>query len=160
MTISTRICLLLGLSWATMLASSAQACGDKVAAMGSGVPFDRVMSHHNPGRVVVFMNSAAASGDSDAQIGLVRLLERAGHHVSVVRSDKELVGALQSGPADVVLADIDLIAPPTQTALASTCVVRPTNRKNSALVHVVDDIIASRNSAGGHTCTASDRSGI
>jgi hypothetical protein len=158
MTISTRINLLLGLSWAFVLASSAQACGDKVAALGGGVPFQQVMAHHSPGRVVVFMNSSAADGD--AQIGLVRALERAGHHVSVVRSETELVGVLQSGPADVVLADIDTIAPSARTALAAACVVDPANRRTGSLVHVVDDIIARRNATGGYACAASGHPGI
>ena len=161
MTSSMRISLLMGLSLAALAIAPALACGDKIAALGSGVPFARVMAHHSAGRVVVFMNSAAAgnAGD-DVQNRLVRELERAGHHVSVVHSETELMSALQLSPIDVVLADISASAPPARAALAATCVIRPANRQPGHLVHVVDDIIARRNSAGDYSCAASGRQGI
>jgi len=149
------------LSLAAMAVSAAQACGDKVAALGSGVPFERVMAHHAYGRVVVFMNPGATSNLGDeAQNRLVRALERAGHHVSVVHSATELEDTLHSGPVDAVLADIDASAPPALTALSARCVVSPANRKAGSLVRTVDDIVARRNSAGDSSCATSGHPGI
>ncbi len=151
---------LLALGLATMLVSPARACGDKVAALGSGVPFDRVMAHHATGRVVVFMDSGATSDAGEVQNRLVRALERAGHRVRVVHTETELVGTLQGNPADVVLADITPTAPPAVTALATTCVIHPLNRKPGNVVRAVDDIVARRNSAGDNSCVASGHAGI
>jgi hypothetical protein len=149
---------LLVLALATMAAPAAQACGDKVAALGSGVPFERVLAHHASGRVVVFMNSGADSNAGD-EARLVRALERAGHHVSVVHSAAELEGTLHSGPVDVVLADINATSPPALTALAASCVLSPGNRKAGSLVRTIDDIVARRNSVGDSTCAASGHPG-
>lgn len=160
MTTSVRLKLLL-LSLPALGATAAQACGDKIAALGSGVPFERVVAHHASGRVVVFMNPAAMSNAGDeAQGRLVKALERAGHHVSVVHSAAELEATLHSGPVDVVLADIDAAAPRALTALAAGCVVSPANRKAGSVVRTVDDIVARRNPAGESSCAASGHPGI
>jgi hypothetical protein len=160
MTTSVRIKLLV-LSVTVLGVSAAQACGDKIAAMGSGVPFERVMAHHAYGRVVVFMNPGATSNAGDeAQNRLVRALERAGHHVSVVHSAAELEDTLHSGPVDVVLADIDASAPPALTALSARCVISPANRKAGSVVRTVDDIVARRSPAGDSSCAASGHPGI
>ena len=151
--IRTRLAVL---SLTAMAATAAQACGDKVAALGSGVPFERVMAHHANGRVVVFMNPAATSNAGDeAQNRLVRALERAGHHVSVVHSAVELEDALHAGPVDVVLADVNASAPSALASLNARCVISPANRKAGSLVRTVDDIVARRGSAGASPCAAS-----
>ena len=156
--IRTRLAVL---SLTAMAATAAQACGDKVAALGSGVPFERVMAHHANGSVVVFMNPAATSNAGDeARNRLVRALERAGHHVSVVHSAVELEGALHAGPVDVVLADVNANAPTALASLNARCVISPANRKAGSLVRSVDDIVARRGSAGDSSCAASGHPGI
>jgi hypothetical protein len=158
---STRIALLFCASLVSLMGTSVQACGDKVAALGSGVPFERVMARRATGRVVMYMNGVADRNAVDEARGrLVRALERAGHHVSVAHTEAELMDALRSSPVDVVLADMNASASPAQTALASTCVIHPADRKTSSLVHAVDDIVARRTASGDYPCAASGRPGI
>ena len=129
---------------------------DNFDSYQAGVPFERVMAHHANGSVVVFMNPAATSNAGDeAQNRLVRALERAGHHVSVVHSAVELEDALHAGPVDVVLADVNAGAPSALASLNARCVISPANRKAGSLVRTVDDIVARRGSAGASPCAAS-----
>jgi hypothetical protein len=161
MAISHRIGVVLGVSLIFLAAVPSLACGDKVAALGSGVPFERVMAHHSAGRVVVYLNSsAAANSGEDAQHRLVRALQRAGHRVNVAHTEAELAAVLQAGPADVVVADLETLAQPRQSAVAAACLVRLGDRKTGSLVRAVDDIVARRNAAGDYSCDASGRQGI
>jgi hypothetical protein len=138
----------------------AQACGDKVSALGSGVPFERVSPTRVTGSVIVVVAAGGAPARANEQSRLVRALEREGHDVRVVQSDSELISALQQKSADVVLSDVDPLAQLVPAQLASSCIIRPLNRSASNLARSIDEAIAKRKSGGSFRCAASVNHGI
>jgi hypothetical protein len=136
------------------------ACGDKVSALGSGVPFERVSMVRVTGNVILVVNAGSANAGAKEQSRLVRALERAGHDVRVVQSDSELADALRQKSADVVLSDTNPGAQLVPAQLASSCVIRPMNRSAGNLVRSVDEAIAKRRTGADFRCAASANHGI
>jgi hypothetical protein len=136
------------------------ACGDKVSALGSGVPFERISMARVTGNVIVVVNAGGATAGAKEQTRLVLALERAGHDVRVVQSDSELADALRQKAADVVLSDSSPVALVVPAQLATSCVIRPMNRSAGNLVRSVDDAIAKRRSSADSRCAASVNHGI
>ena len=92
------LCLLLS-------ASSGMACGDKLLYLS------RIYRHHSTAgsTVAVFArpNSLLANA---AELGLDKAFHEEGYHLLLVNNDRDLMLALQSGAADVVIADISDVA--------------------------------------------------
>ncbi|MGD9388386.1 MAG: hypothetical protein PVI87_09195 [Gammaproteobacteria bacterium] len=81
---------------ATLVSSSALACGDSLYRVGQGVSF-RVYTAPLPGNVLVY-------GHSEGAQQLAEALARAGHGVRVVENQVELGSVLARGEYDVVIA--------------------------------------------------------
>ena len=95
--------LLVGL--AAVALPQAEACGDKLVALGGGVPFQRIHAQRLTGQIVMLIRSESGLSAFNQQAGLSRALLRAGHTVRVVDNQRDLDGALNASRADVVLAD-------------------------------------------------------
>lgn len=88
-----------------LVVSPSFACGDKLAALGGGVPFNRIQPFAHPGNVILYLKPESRFAGANADIGLDRALTRAGHTVRVVASRSDLDRALSEAEADVVLMD-------------------------------------------------------
>lgn len=91
----TRIALLTALA-ATLIGSTAFACGDSLYRVGKGVSY-RVYTAPLPGSVLVY-------GEGEGPELLAQELARSGHGVRLVKNDEELRAELGSGAYDVVIA--------------------------------------------------------
>ncbi len=83
----------------------ALACGDKVAALGGGVPFERLQATRITGQVVLLMSPDSGVQRIDDKAGLARALAFAGHSVRIVQRPELLETELRLVPANVVIAD-------------------------------------------------------
>jgi len=83
--------------------SAALACGDKLVALGGGVPFERMHVAQHPGRVILYLNPGSRLQTANADMRLARTLTLAGHKVSTVATPAELDRARQETGADLVL---------------------------------------------------------
>lgn len=90
-----RIALLTALA-ATLIGSTAFACGDSLYRVGKGVSY-RVYTAPLPGSVLVY-------GEGEGAELLAQELARSGHGVRLVKNDEELKAELGSGAYDVVIA--------------------------------------------------------
>jgi len=104
MKVLTRVpALLLGLSVATV----ALPCGDKLAAIGGGVRFERVYAARHPGRIALFVPQDSRLRQANESLHLADALKRAGHQVIVIEDARDLPNQLQPDRVDLLLADVD-----------------------------------------------------
>jgi hypothetical protein len=94
----------IGAATSILVFSAALACGDKLVALGGGVPFDRIHSDH-PGNVLLYLNPGSRLNAANNDLRLDRALARAGHTVHSVATRDDLERAMQGAEADVVLMD-------------------------------------------------------
>ena len=87
-----------------LFVSAALACGDKLVALGGGVPFDRIHSAH-PGNVLLYLNPCSSLNTANNDLRLDRALTRAGHTVRTVATRNDLDRVMRDATADVVLMD-------------------------------------------------------
>jgi nucleoside-diphosphate-sugar epimerase len=160
MATKVRFGVILGVAFMGAVYVPAFACGDKVSALGSGVPFERVSMVRVTGNVILVGTAGNAGDGAIDQQRLIRALERAGHDVRVVRSDSELATALLQKAADVVLSDNNPSPQPVATQLATSCVIRSLNRSAGNVLRSVDEVIAKRKSSADYRCAASVNRGI
>ena len=96
---------LLGLALSVCGFSVADACGDKLIALGGGVSFERVFQSRHPGTLVLFLAPDSQLSTANAELGLDSALARAGHKVRTVSSRAELESTLEAASADLVVTD-------------------------------------------------------
>jgi hypothetical protein len=82
------------------------ACGDKFFLVGRGEGFSRAYASLHPGNIVIYATGGSPTSKALADGRLQTHFTRAGHHVTVVRDAAALAAALESGPVDVVVADV------------------------------------------------------
>jgi hypothetical protein len=85
--------------------SVAEACGDKLVALGGGVSFERVFSSRHPGKLILFLAPDSRLREVNAELRLDNALTRAGHSVRTVSTRAELESFLQEAAADLVVTD-------------------------------------------------------
>ena len=81
------------------------ACGDKLAALGGGVSFKRVMAAPHRGDILLYLSTGSQLETADVELGLRKALEQAGHRVRAVRDETALAAALASAKPDLLLMD-------------------------------------------------------
>jgi CheY-like chemotaxis protein len=89
------------------LAPAVLACGDRLAALGGGVRFERVFYSRHPGRVVLYAPTATRLRAADERLGIAAALQRAGHQVTSVSDRDAFVRAVGAGAPDVVVIDAE-----------------------------------------------------
>jgi hypothetical protein len=150
-----------GVAVGFLLAPAALACGDKLVALGGGVPFNRIHERQS-GNVILYLNPRTRFNAANADIRLDAALTRAGHKVRTVATRADLEHALRDAEADLVLMDwadaVELDARlsdkvPTlavlygaqeasaQTETVDRCVFEADHRRSSRVVRAVDRII-------------------
>jgi hypothetical protein len=97
--------VMIGLALSACAFSVAEACGDKLLALGGGVSFERVFSSRHPGKLILFLGPDSRLRAANAELRLDNALTRAGHTVRTVSSRTELESSLQEGAADLVVTD-------------------------------------------------------
>lgn len=151
------------------------ACGDRLAALGGGVRFERVFYSRHPGSVVVYAPAATALRTATDQFGMVDALKRAGHSVRAIGDAAELRLALAAAPPDVVLVDVgtapdDGVAPGTATVLpvafregrragaapasADGCYVQVEGRSVRQLLRTLESVLERRRRGDALACDA------
>ena len=108
---STFLLLALGAS------SAAQACGEGMFNTGKGLPY-QVYLAPRPAAVLVYAAPDTASGQGEASI--YAGLQKAGHHVTVVRDATTLKQAMSQKHYDVVISAFDDIDTVTAAESAQT----------------------------------------
>lgn len=88
------------------LTSAALACGDKLAAIGGGIRFERVYAARHPGRIALFIPQQSALRAANEELRLADALKRAGHQVIVIGDYRDLPGRLQPDRVDLLLVDV------------------------------------------------------
>ena len=153
----------------------ARACGDKLAAIGGGIRFERLLRAEHPGHLILFLSPNSQLKRADQDLQLAFWLRRAGHDVKVVGDraglDDALVG---SSRADLLLLDVEgarelagaaakstavlpVLYLPTPDDLASarnsgTCYVQANRRQQYQFVQAVDHIVAHDRLAATGEC--------
>jgi len=94
--------LLLGLVLAPAVAC---ACGDKLVALGGGLPFERVVMSRHPGHVVLLLSPGSGLNQANDRFNIASTLSLVGHDVTIVPSQRELDDLLASERPDIVLVD-------------------------------------------------------
>src|SRR5436309_8818826 len=84
--------------------SMAQACGDKLLALGRGVRFQRAYKAAHPATILIYTGQNSKGG-SLAAPGLQASLTHAGHRLQVAANVAQAQDLLKSGRFDLVLAD-------------------------------------------------------
>lgn len=167
--------LLIGLTSCAVLlsATAALACGDKLAALGGGVRYERLYRSQHPARIVLYAPRDSAGEESER---LRAELARAGHSVEVVASRGALDSRLAAGAVDLVLADADAQdGEPSSTqsrgtavvmgvryadrssltrASSESCVTTVTRRGGRQLLRQIDVELARRARGEPATCAA------
>jgi CheY-like chemotaxis protein len=143
--------------------SAALACGDKLVALGGGVPFERIHVTRHSGQVILYLNPETRLRIANAEMRLDTALTRAGHTVRTVTTRADLDHALQEARADLVLMDwadaMQLNARLTdkiptlpviygagpdavaQAASQNRCVIEANKGKGSQLVRAIEHIL-------------------
>jgi hypothetical protein len=143
--------------------SAALACGDKLVALGGGVPFERIHVARHPGTVILYLNPETQLRVANADIRLDTALTRAGHTVRTVVTRADLDRAIQAAGTNLVLMDwadamqlnarlTDKIptlpviygAGPDEVAQAQSqnrCVVEANKGKGTQLVRAIEHIL-------------------
>jgi hypothetical protein len=157
----------IGATLALLVATIGWACGDKLVALGGGVPFERIRMAQHPATVILYLNPERHLQAVNADIRLDKALARAGHTVRTVATRADLDRAMREAGADIVLMDwadafalnakltdklptlpvvyggagaAELSSAQTQ----GTCVVEASKRKSAQLMRAVEHIIEDR----------------
>lgn len=99
-TVRQGLLLVLGLAPAIALA-----CGDKLVALGGGIPFERVVLSRHPGHVVLLLSPGTGLNQANDRFNIASTLSLVGHDVTIVPSQRELDDLLASEQPDIVLVD-------------------------------------------------------
>jgi hypothetical protein len=99
----TRWLLAFSVAAGVLATQTVDACGDKLAALGGGVRFERIHSSRYPASIVLYLKPGSALRSADEQLRLTTALERVGHKVRSVSDLAELDVALQETKPDLVL---------------------------------------------------------
>jgi hypothetical protein len=91
---------------ALLAATAALACGDKLAAIGGGVRFERVYAARHPGRIALFIPQQSGLRSANEELHLADALRRAGHQVIVIDDTRDLPDRLQPDRIDLLLVDV------------------------------------------------------
>src|ERR1041384_4841124 len=83
--------------------TEADACGDKLLALGRGVRFARAYKAPHPASILVFERSDGNKGSAKADVALVSLLQQAGHRVAIAYSTEELMNEVQARSYDLIM---------------------------------------------------------
>ena len=82
---------------------AAQACGDKLLALGRGVRFTAAYKSAHPGSIIVLDRDPTRKNHAEVQAAMTKV----GHHrFDAALSPEELKTALQAHPYDVVILDV------------------------------------------------------
>lgn len=153
---------------ASAAGGTALACGDKLAAMGGGIRFERVHVARHPGRVMLYLPEGSALRRSNDEYRIAELLRRSGHQVEVQSDEASLRREISSGGAGVVLIDVadarrvaaqvpDASAAPvllvsspgaSRGASPAGCAIPVTRRTTALLLRAVDDALAPGRGTG------------
>lgn len=85
--------------------ASSRSCGDKLAALGGGVRFERVVVSRHPGRILMVLSPGSGLAEANARYNLTSSLTLAGHSVVAIEDPAELGSTLTVEPVDLVLVD-------------------------------------------------------
>ena len=97
--------MIIGAASALLLQSAAFACGDKLVALGGGVPFERIHVARHPGKVILYLDVDSGLRAANADMRLDTALTRAGHRVLTVATPADLDRAMAQSGADLVVMD-------------------------------------------------------
>ena len=168
-------CALLGVAIAMFSAQAADACGDKLVALGGGVSFERVFSSRHPGKLILFLRPDSALRTANSDLRIDAALTRAGHSVRTVATRAELDQALQEAEADLVVTDwVDArelnaevggrmaILPvqagehsPASAGANAGCLVDAGKRKGRQVVHAVEQVLLKHSKGLPLSCSSS-----
>jgi hypothetical protein len=152
---------LCGLAITLFAIQSAEACGDKLVALGGGMSYQRVFSSRHPGKLILFLRPDSALRAVNAELGIDTALVRAGHTVRTVTTRAELDQALQAAAADLVVTDwvdarelnvqvggrVAILPvrvgerPHTSGFPNDSCLVDAGRRKGRQVVHAVEQVL-------------------
>lgn len=156
-----------GATLALLAATVGWTCGDKLVALGGGVPYERIRMSQRPSTVILYLNPERHLQAVNADIRLDKALARAGHNVRTVATRADLDRAMREAGADIVVMDwadafalnakltdklptLPVVyggAGPAEVSSAKTqgtCVVEASKRKSAQLVRAVEHIIEDR----------------
>jgi CheY-like chemotaxis protein len=160
------------------LAPAVLACGDRLAALGGGVRFERVFYSRHPGRVVLYAPTATRLRAADERLGIAEALKRAGHQVTSVGDRDALLRAIGAAAPDVVVIDAEAergalpdaretvpVVPvafrPGRDAVAARtdegCVVEIADQSVRQLLRTVETVLERRRRGQSDPCRASAR---
>lgn len=86
------------------LAGPAEACGDKLVALGGGVGFERIMVSRNPAHIVLLLEPGSGLAAANERFNFSASLTLAGHEVVIAKSVDEL-RAKQNPAPDLIMVD-------------------------------------------------------
>jgi len=108
-------------------ATAADACGDKLLALGRGVRFEKISKSTHPALVACLWRSDPQHPNNrKKQRDMVEMLSSAGHRVQFAYSVDELDRTLASEPIDVVMVegpDLDAVAGSVRKSSSKAAVV-------------------------------------
>jgi len=152
-----------------VVTGTALPCGDKLAAIGGGIRFERVYAARHPARVALFVPGQSRLREANEELKLAQALQRAGHQVIVIDDTRDLPDRLQPDRVDLLLVDVadvpalaaSAAAPPLALlvrsgasavkdaagALPPKCVAELSRRTSVQLLRKVDDAL-ERNKRG------------
>jgi len=167
--------IITGAAFGLLSLSAALACGDKLVALGGGVPFERIHVARHTGQVILYLNPETRLRAANAEIRLDTALTRAGHTVRTVVTRADLDRALQEAHADLVLMDwadamqlnarlTDKIPTlpviyggrPEEVAQAQSqnaCVMEANNKNGSQLMRAIEHILEDHEKGLPVDCT-------
>lgn len=90
---------------ATVVASAAWACGDKLVALGGGVGFDRVIVSRHPGHIMMLLEPETGLTAANKKYKLAASLTLAGHEVFIASSVEDLRAQRDAAAPDLILVD-------------------------------------------------------
>jgi hypothetical protein len=157
------ISILLGILACGYSLSAAQACGDKLLALGGGVSYERVFSSRHPGNLILLLRPESALTAANDRLRLDNALQRAGHKVRTVNSRTELESSLREAAADLIVTDwedaralapevaarvaiLPVVSGPEKTPKAGSasgtdCLVDVNRHKGRQMIRAVDQLL-------------------
>jgi hypothetical protein len=155
----------------------ADACGDKLAAIGGGIRFDRIYRAEHPGHLLVYLAPESRLKLANDELQIVSWLQRAGHEVKIIDSRAMLNEALAATtPTDLLLLDasdaralagnaesrskapmLPVLYRPTADELAAArssgaCFAQASKRRQYQFVQLVDRIVANGRGGASNNC--------
>ena len=93
----------------------ALACGDKLLALGRGVPFQRAYRAARPASILLYLGQSTKGG-AIGETQLQATLKSAGHKIRVVADPRQLDQVIKAERFDLVLGDVSEFATLSQQA--------------------------------------------